>query len=355
MPFSTRFLAVGGSGSYTFTMSAASVVQDMLPPGFTLTSDGVLSGTTTSTGVYSFVLRVQDTAGNSLSRDFSLQVNSPSGLRVLSLNPLDSWTGFGRRRLLLTTNGSSTYTWSVVAGALPPGVSLVPGLSGPNTTSLAGAPAVAGIYTFTLRATDTANGAVFAERVFTQRVGSTQLVSPPVAIAPTADLPGGELGIPYSFALKAAGGAPPYTFSQSPFVPLPPGLSLSAAGVVSGTPSAIGTFSPCAHRHGQQRARGREFRARVGRHARGFHAPADSGGLRFAAQSCLGGRPVQVPARSDPSRRHRSVHVERRICHATDSERIAAGDTSPPRIQRRADVSRRSALDARDSIRSLSS
>ena len=243
--YSARLVAVGGTGAFTFSMSPVSLTQEMLPPGFSMSNAGVVSGTTTSTGVYSFVLRVQDTAGNTFSRSFTLLVNTPAGLRVQNVNPADAWTGFGRRSTVLTTNGpsTSTYAWAVVAGALPPGVTLVPGLAGPNSTVLAGPPAATGTYTFTLRATDVANGALFAEHAFTQRIGATQLVSPPVAIAPTNDLPGGQAGSPYSVVLKAAGGTPPYTFSESPFSPLPPGLSLSAAGVLSGTPASIGTFS----------------------------------------------------------------------------------------------------------------
>ncbi|MCX6928093.1 MAG: choice-of-anchor D domain-containing protein [Verrucomicrobia bacterium] len=49
-------------------------------------------------------------------------------------------------------------------------------------------------------------------------------------------LPSGMVGAPYRFTLAASGGAEPYTWTA--YSDLPPGLSLSSAGVVSGTPTA---------------------------------------------------------------------------------------------------------------------
>jgi Putative Ig domain len=63
---------------------------------------------------------------------------------------------------------------------------------------------------------------------------------PPVTLScPTTTAQAGKA---YSSALTASGGVPPYTFASSGS--LPPGLTLnSSSGVLSGTPSAAGTFS----------------------------------------------------------------------------------------------------------------
>ena len=55
-----------------------------------------------------------------------------------------------------------------------------------------------------------------------------------------AALPAATVGEPYSVTLTAIGGTAPYTWSATG---LPPGLTLSASGQISGTPSAAGSFT----------------------------------------------------------------------------------------------------------------
>src|SRR5262249_32651110 len=138
-----QFTGAGGTGPYTFTMLPGSLTQEMLPPGLTMSSGGLISGTPTSTGSYFFTLKAQDTAGHTFSRGYTLLVNNANGLRVNNVNPADTWVG-GARSQNLTTSGASTYTWSLVGGSLPPGVSLSPGFFGAGTTALVGAASVAG-------------------------------------------------------------------------------------------------------------------------------------------------------------------------------------------------------------------
>ncbi len=63
----------------------------------------------------------------------------------------------------------------------------------------------------------------------------------PLAVA-TTSLPAGTLGAPYSGTVSATGGKAPFTWSIASGS-LPAGLSMSAAGIISGTPSAIGSAS----------------------------------------------------------------------------------------------------------------
>ena len=58
---------------------------------------------------------------------------------------------------------------------------------------------------------------------------------PPLAISTTA-LPNGQVGVAYNATLTAQGGTTPYAWSVSSGT-LPPDLSLSSAGVISGTPT----------------------------------------------------------------------------------------------------------------------
>nr|WP_127170044.1 putative Ig domain-containing protein [Xanthomonas sp. BRIP62415] len=63
-----------------------------------------------------------------------------------------------------------------------------------------------------------------------------------VVIVGPATLPAATAGSAYSQNLSASGGTAPYTFAVTAGA-LPPGLTLSAAGVLSGTPTATGSFN----------------------------------------------------------------------------------------------------------------
>jgi putative Ig domain-containing protein len=52
----------------------------------------------------------------------------------------------------------------------------------------------------------------------------------------------GEVGVPFSGAIKVSGGAPPYIFSLANGA-LPDGVSLMSDGSFSGTPTKDGSFS----------------------------------------------------------------------------------------------------------------
>ena len=66
----------------------------------------------------------------------------------------------------------------------------------------------------------------------------TLVVSPALAIT-TASLPGGTVGVAYSAALAASGGATPYTWSATG---LPPGVTLTG-NQLGGTPTTAGNYS----------------------------------------------------------------------------------------------------------------
>lgn len=58
-----------------------------------------------------------------------------------------------------------------------------------------------------------------------------------------AALPPATVGAPYSQTLAASGGTPPLTWALVTGSTLPAGLTLSSAGVLSGTPTTVGTFT----------------------------------------------------------------------------------------------------------------
>lgn len=58
----------------------------------------------------------------------------------------------------------------------------------------------------------------------------------------TTGFSGATVFQPFSQTLVAMGGAPPYTWSVAPATPLPPGLTLSPDGLLSGTPTTTGNY-----------------------------------------------------------------------------------------------------------------
>jgi hypothetical protein len=67
----------------------------------------------------------------------------------------------------------------------------------------------------------------------------------PLAVS-TATLPKGVMSVPYSQSLHASGGRAPYTWSLQSGS-LPPGLTLSSSGLISGTPTQAGAFNFSVH------------------------------------------------------------------------------------------------------------
>jgi hypothetical protein len=74
-------------------------------------------------------------------------------------------------------------------------------------------------------------------------IGAVEAAQPPIVVHPKS-LPSGVVGKHYSVTLSATGGlGAPYEFSlAASSKPLPPGLHLSTPGVISGTPTAAGTY-----------------------------------------------------------------------------------------------------------------
>ena len=130
---------------------------------------------------------------------------------------------------LAATGGTSPYTWAKV-GTWPTWLDL-----DASTGKLSGTPTTPGTSTFTVKVTDSASPAATATKSFTLTVSD-------LAIDTAATLPAAAVSVPYTETLLASGGTSPYTWALSSGT-LPAPLTLSAAGVLSGTPTAAGTFT----------------------------------------------------------------------------------------------------------------
>ncbi len=223
--YSQTLSASGGVAPYGFSVSAGS-----LPAGLSLSGSGLLSGTPTAAGTFSVTITATDANSQAGSLAYTLTVAIPS----LTLAPaaLPAATGsVSYSAQFSAAGGVAPYTYTVASGALPPGLTLA------TNGALTGIPTAAGSFTFGVQATDSTVGTPGTV------TGSYTLEVTAPAIVIVTPLPDRLLpGQPYSLQLQGGGGAAPYTFAITAGA-LPPGLSLSPTGVLSGTPTNTGSYS----------------------------------------------------------------------------------------------------------------
>ncbi|MBW0370301.1 IPT/TIG domain-containing protein (plasmid) [Ensifer adhaerens] len=220
----------GGIAPFTFGLTAGS-----LPDGLALAADGTISGTPTGGGTYHFTVTASDSAGTGPytgARAYALTVDTPTIVLSPSAGALPgATTGLAYSQSFGASGGTGPYTYSVT-GTLPTGLSLS------SAGVLSGTPTAGGTFTFTVSATDSATGT----GPFTAAQNySLTIAAPTIAVAPSA-LPNAAFGAAYSQTVTASGGIAPYSYSVTSGT-LPQGLNLSAAGVLSGTPTEVGTFN----------------------------------------------------------------------------------------------------------------
>ncbi|MDI1462810.1 ExeM/NucH family extracellular endonuclease [Catellatospora sp. KI3] len=222
-PYSFGF-TVTGSGPVT-----ASVAAGSLPPGVDLTVDGRLSGSPSTAGDFAFTVRVSSAYGQA-ELSASVHVGPGTSATVLTAQPNPVATGAGL-----------TLTATVTAAVAPTGtVTFREGTTVIGTAALSGGTAT--LVTSALAGGDHAITAAYsgsADLLGSQSGPLAVAVVDPVTLDGT--LPGGTVGAAYSANVSYSGGGP-VTFALSGGA-LPPGLSLSASGVVSGTPTAGGGYT----------------------------------------------------------------------------------------------------------------
>lgn len=111
-PYSVQLTATGGSAPYKFFL-----LSGALPPGLTLTTGGLLSGTPTILGTYEFTVNAIDGHNGYGERDYALEVSAGNTLvaTLLALNPSSLWQMDEASGDLLDT-GSSSFPLIMASG-----------------------------------------------------------------------------------------------------------------------------------------------------------------------------------------------------------------------------------------------
>ena len=220
----TATLSASGGGSLTWTVSTGS-----LPAGVILGSNGVLSGTPTSAGRYTFTVRAAD-GGRSATKQLELVV-----VEKLSASAPAAQTWEVGRPLQISIDakgGTPGYSWKI-DGTLPVHTGFVGDKGNGSTSFLQGVPDEAGTFPLVLTVTDAAGA--------TAQVRVTLTVAPKLQIK-TIAIGRGQVGKRYRLGLVFGGGVGATRWALAAGS-LPRELTLDGAtGVISGKPRAAGRF-----------------------------------------------------------------------------------------------------------------
>lgn len=215
-PFSSTFVPGGGLEPFSFTLGSGG-----LPPGLTLSAEGVLSGTPSTPGDYSFVVDVVDVCEKTGTANVTVRINP---LPTIPVESMQDWTiGVPCEQSIGTSGGTAPFAFALLSGETPMGTALT------AAGSIVGTPEAVEEASFSVQATDAA-GAVVG-RALTFRINEIPALE-------AASLPQCTQGRPYSFQLTCSGGTPPLTWSLvSGRAPAP----LSATtGALTGTTTTPG-------------------------------------------------------------------------------------------------------------------
>jgi hypothetical protein len=219
--------ATGGVAPYTFT-----IVSGTLPTGLTLATNGKISGTPTTVETSTFTVQVTDSeaAPRTATAILSIKINAVSQTLAITTTNLPAGTvDTAYSQKIVATGGTTPYTFSITSGTLPAGLTLS------TSGTISGTPTTTGTSPFTVTVTDSSSPAQTASAPLSITIDAEQQLT-----ITTTSLPAGLVGQAYTATIAATGGAQPYAFSITSGI-LPAGLALSTGGIISGTPTTLGT------------------------------------------------------------------------------------------------------------------
>jgi Putative Ig domain len=154
-----EFLLNSGGGVDRWTIVSGSIPPGMQMPSVYGVGATIIGGTPTQQGTFTFTVDnvpFNDPSAPPSQGTYSVTVNSPLRLTITNTSPLPSGTvGASYAQNFFLSGGVAPYTWSVFSGKLPPGLKLrSTDAPSDNKNQLAGTPTRAGIFTFTMKVSD---------------------------------------------------------------------------------------------------------------------------------------------------------------------------------------------------------
>jgi len=189
-PFSQALSSTGGTAPYTYSLESGG-----LPVGVSLTSGGVVSGTPTQRGAFSFTVRSTDSLGAFVTKGYSDTVDPPT-LSIPASGTAIQSAPFSQT--LTVTGGVAPHAFLLETGTFPAGITI--SSAGVVSGTTAAAP---GNYPVTLRVTDSSTGAgnYFELENYTLTVAAAPSVS--IAVAPASVSEDGATNLTYTVTRSA--------------------------------------------------------------------------------------------------------------------------------------------------------
>lgn len=236
-PYSVQFLSRAGCSPYV----EFSVASGGLPPGLSITPSGLLSGTPTQAGTWEVWMQVKDIPASqggvvwcaddrAAQRQFIFNVQPGLSMEPASMPPGTVGASYSTA---LAVTPTSTLTFSVTSGALPPGLSL-----GTSDGVISGTPTGTGTFPFKVEA-KASDGRTIA-REYSINVANPLAITPLALVGQRSGQ--SEIGVALSGKVTATGGNGTLTWTVKSGS-LPTGVTLGSDGTISGTPTATGTYA----------------------------------------------------------------------------------------------------------------
>ncbi|MBI4895560.1 MAG: PEGA domain-containing protein, partial [Candidatus Aenigmarchaeota archaeon] len=196
--------ALPSNGAETFFISSGA-----LPSGLTMSSSGLISGTPTASGTFTFTVNINvynityadPPYFYSISQTYTITI-APSSPSINTASLSSATQGSSYSQQISVSGGTSPYTYSILSGSLPSGVTVS------SSGLISGTPTASGTFTFTVKIVDSASQSTTKDFSLTVSAPAAPLSASAISLSATA-----KKTVPVTFTPTVSGGTTPYTYS----------------------------------------------------------------------------------------------------------------------------------------------
>ncbi len=201
-----QFTATGCPASYTYTeQSTGLFTNNPEPPGLKLSAGGLLTGTPSDVGTYSFLLTATDPNNNVTQVQYTVVFNPLPSIATASPLP-NAPVGVPYNQQVTAKGGVPPYTYSM--DAQPPGIVNI----NPTTGVIFGTPTTPGTYNFNIGVIDSLRGQSTTPFQVTFVSTTTQIQVSPLSLTFSGDMNGNPPPTQAIAVVPATGTTPPVNF-----------------------------------------------------------------------------------------------------------------------------------------------